>query len=59
MILLNQAKIKISAGSKNQTTRAEIRVAGKFPNSCKKVKLTTQERSERRRPVPTASIHRC
>ena len=37
MILPNQTKKKnISTGSKNQKTRAESGIAGKFPNSCKK-----------------------
>ena len=36
---------KISTGSKNQTTRAEGRIAGNFPNSHKKYKLTNRKRS--------------
>ena len=48
----------ISTGSKNQTARAESRIAGKFPNSRKKYKLTTRERSGQPRTVPTASMNR-
>lgn len=57
MILPNQAKKKnFSTRSKDQTTRAENRIARKFPNSREKYKLTTLERSGQPAIVPTASI---
>ena len=37
---------KISTGNKNQTTRAVSQIAEKFPNSCKKHKITTQEKRD-------------
>ena len=60
MIIPNQTKKKnISIGSKNQATRAGSQIAGKFPNSCKKYKLTTREGRGQPPTVPTANMHHC
>ena len=42
---LNKEKKNVSTGSKNQTTREESQVAGKFSNSWNKYKLTTRKKS--------------
>ena len=42
----DSTKLEISTGNKNQTTRAVSQIAEKFPNSCKKHKITTQEKSD-------------
>ena len=55
---IKRTKKNISTGSKNQTTREEGLLAGKFPNSCEKYKLTTWERCGWPPTVPMVSMQR-
>ena len=48
---------KIFPKSKNQTSRTESWIAGNFPNSREKHKLTTPEISGQPPAVPKATIH--